>query len=808
MTENTGFAIRREAGRPPPLCSRAFSQLALFSCATVATALVLAGPASPAPGSFAGAAALDNVVEQAIEEDQIPGAVLLVAHNRRIVHRKAYGYRSLVPRRELMTVDTIFDAASLTKVVATTPALMKLFEEGKLRLNDRVTQYLPEFRGGKSRITVRNLLTHFSGLRPDLDLKPVWSGYRTGIDKALVDEPVAPPGVRFTYSDINFILLGEIVQKLSGTTLPEYVRVNIFEPLGMKDTMFQPPPRLRRRIAPTGLDRRKRRPLRGIVHDPTSRYMGGVAGHAGIFTTAEDLSRFAEMMLSLGRRGDVRIFSPLTVRKFTTPQSPPDQPVLRGLGWDIDSPYSGNRGGLFPVGSYGHTGFTGTSLWIDPSTQSYVILLTNSVHPRRRPAITSLRGRIATVVAAALDIDVAGVILTGYNETLRGAGIRRVVARNAEVLTGLDVLAKQNFDPLQGKRIGLITNHTGLARDGRRNVDLMLEAGLKVTALFSPEHGLSGSEEDAEIGHSTDPSTGIPIWSLYSGKNRRPSEEMLRNLDVLVFDIQDIGVRFYTYISTMGYSMEEAAKRNIPFYVLDRPNPITGVHVEGPMLEEDLESFTGYFPLPLRHGMTVGELARMFNAEKRLGAKLRVIAMKNWQRGDWFDSTGLMWVDLSPNIRSLTAALLYPGVAMLEGSTNYSVGRGTDAPFEQVGADWIRGRELAAYLNTRFIPGVRFYPTRFQPASSNLAGCSIEGVRFVVTDREALDGSRLGLEIAAALEQLYPGRISFQENQSLIGSTETIAALSGGEDPREIQQREQERVRDFLKIREKYLIYR
>jgi uncharacterized protein YbbC (DUF1343 family) len=226
------------------------------------------------------------------------------------------------------------------------------------------------------------------------------------------------------------------------------------------------------------------------------------------------------------------------------------------------------------------------------------------------------------------------------------------------------------------------------------------------------------------------------------------------------------------------------------------------------MLEEDLESFTGYFPLPLRHGMTVGELARMFNAEKRLGAKLRVIAMKNWQRGDWFDSTGLMWVDLSPNIRSLTAALLYPGVAMLEGSTNYSVGRGTDAPFEQVGADWIRGRELAAYLNTRFIPGVRFYPTRFQPASSNLAGCSIEGVRFVVTDREALDGSRLGLEIAAALEQLYPGRISFQENQSLIGSTETIAALSGGEDPREIQQREQERVRDFLKIREKYLIYR
>ncbi|MCC6859869.1 MAG: DUF1343 domain-containing protein [Bryobacterales bacterium] len=764
--------------------------------------------AAAAAQTFSGSPALDAEIQKAIKENQIPGAVLWIGHKGKVIHRKAYGRRALVPRPEPMTLNTIFDCASLTKVVATTSALMKLFEEGKFRLNEPVNLYLKDFQGGKSEITIRNLLTHFSGLRPDLDLEPEWSGYQTGVKRAFAEQSVAPPGARLIYSDINFILLGELVRELSGQTLPEYVRRKVFLPLGMKETMFNPPASLRRRIAPTEVLRRNGPPLRGVVHDETTRYMGGVAGHAGLFSTAADLARFCEMMLGKGTRAGVRIFSPLTVAKFTSPQSPPDQPVLRGLGWDIDSPFAGNRGELFPIGSYGHTGFTGTSIWIDPSTQTYVILLSNSVHPFRRPAITSLRGRVATITAAALGIDVPGVSLTGYNETLSGPGARRTVARNGEVLTGLDVLVRDKFAPLQGKRVGLITNHTGIDREGRRNLDRMLEAGVQVAAVYSPEHGFMGSEDREDVADWKDPATGVHVWSLYAGKTRRPTDAMLRGVDALVFDIQDIGARFYTYTTTMAYAMEEAAKRRIPFFVLDRPNPITGVRVEGPVLEKEFLSFVGYFPMPVRHGMTMGEMAAMFNGENGIGAELRVIAMQGWQRGDWFDSTGLEWVNPSPNMRSLNAATLYPGVALIESSRNYSVGRGTDTPFEIIGADFIRGRELAAYLDSRYIPGVRFYATRFQPAASNFSGKTIEGVRITVTNREQVDAVRAGLEIAGALQKLYPGKIDFRASRNLIGSEAVIRALESGEDPRLIHQRLEDELSGFLAIRQKYLMYK
>ncbi|MEO7146137.1 MAG: serine hydrolase domain-containing protein, partial [Bryobacteraceae bacterium] len=318
----------------------------------LALVLLLAGAALAEP-AFDGGPALDAAIDGAIHDGLIPGAVLLIGHNGAIVYRKAYGSRALIPAREPMTVDTIFDAASLTKVIATTPCIMRLFEEGKIRLSDPVTRYLPEFQGGHSGITVRDLLTHFSGEPPDLILRPPWRGYETGIEKALADPPDAPPGVRFVYSDINFILLGEIVHRLSGKPLNEFAREVVFQPLGMNDTMFLPPVALRPRIAPTEIDPDTGAPLRGVVHDETSRFMGGVAGHAGLFLTADDMGRFAEMLLGLGERDGVRLFSPLTVRKFTTPETPAGQPILRGFGWDIDSPFSGNRGELFPLGSFG-----------------------------------------------------------------------------------------------------------------------------------------------------------------------------------------------------------------------------------------------------------------------------------------------------------------------------------------------------------------------------------------------------------------------------------------------------------------------
>ncbi len=766
--------------------------LLLFSCATV----LCAQP------SF------DEPIERAVKDGLIPGAVLLVGHDGQVVYRKAYGERALVPKGEPMTVDTIFDAASLTKVVATTSVIMKLFEQGKIRLNDPVTKYLPELQGGHSDITIRNLMTHFSGLRPDLDLQPPWSGYETGIHRALIDKPAGPPGVRFVYSDINFILLGEIAHRLSGQMLSDFARENIFEPLGMRDTMFQPPASLRPRIAPTELDPGTGQPLRGVVHDETSRFMGGVAGHAGLFTTADDLAKFVQMLLDRGQANGTRLFSELTVEKFTTPQSPADQPILRGLGWDIDSPFSSNRGDLFPIGSYGHTGFTGTSIWIDPTSRSYVILLTNSVHPHRGKSLSSLRGRVATIAAASFGIAAPGVTLTGYNETIVGPGLHRVVEPRGEVLTGLDVLAQEHFASLAGKRVGLITNNTGLSRDGKRNIDLMLSAGIKVAALFSPEHGLASTDDKENVSNTKDAASGLPVISLYDGPTRRLTPQMLEGIDALVYDIQDVGARFYTYSCTMLSSMEEAAKKHLSFYVLDRPNPVTGVHVEGPVLDAELESFVGCFEIPVRHGMTFGELANMANGERKLGLDLHIVAMRGWDRGDWFDGTGLAWVNPSPNMRSLNAATLYPGVAMLEASKNYSVGRGTDAPFEQIGADWIDGPELAAFLNGRLIPGVRVYPTRFRPASSNFGGRTIPGVRFVVTDRNVFDSTRLGLELGYAFEKLYPGRIPWDTNRYLIGNQEVIAAEKSGVDPRTTIQKMEDSLAAFVKRREKYLLYR
>lgn len=749
---------------------------------------------------------LDSLIEEAIEAKTIPGAVLWVGQPGRTLYANAYGSRSIVPARSQMKIDTIFDAASLTKVVATTTAVMQLWERGKIRLGDRVTEYLPEFQRGRSDITVRDLLTHYSGLRPDVDLVPRWNGELTGINLALQDKPQTTPGRRFVYSDINFVILAEIVRAVSGKRIDEYARENIFEPLGMVDTGYLPSASLRSRIAPTEIV--DGAPLLGVVHDPTARYMGGVAGHAGVFTTAADLARFAQMILNGGELDGHRILTKGSVAKMTTPASPASRPDLRGLGWDVDSRFSSNRGELFPVGSFGHTGFTGTSLWIDPHSRTFVILLTNSAHTPGK-SVVSLRAKVATLAAQLVGITGERVAITSYGETIFGPGNRQVVNRNAIVENGIDVMAADGFRALKGKRVGLITNHTGLLRDGRRNIDAMRESGVNVVALFSPEHGMAGTLDDENIANAKDRKSGIPIFSLYrGGDERRPSAAMLDMVDVIVFDIQDIGARFYTYMSTMGYAMEEANKRGMPFYVLDRPNPITGVYVEGPPIDAGLLSFVGYHPMPLRHGMTIGELARMFHAEKQMKMPLEVVAMRGWQRGDWFDSIGQTWVNPSPNMRNLTAALLYPGVAMLESSLNYSVGRGTDSPFEIVGADWIDGQVLSEYLNKRDIPGIRFYPVAFIPTDSKLKGIPVQGVRMMVTDREELRPTHLGVELAAALISLYPGKIDLARNQSLIGNKSTIDALKAGMDPRHIVTSWEPFLAEFVARRNKYLIYK
>jgi uncharacterized protein YbbC (DUF1343 family)/CubicO group peptidase (beta-lactamase class C family) len=775
-------------------------------------------------------AQMDAVIEGEIANKRLPGAVVLVGRKGRVVWRKSYGSRALEPAREPMTPDTIFDVASLTKVVATATSIMILVERGKLRLSDPVSLYIPELKGeGRERITIEQLLTHISGYAPDFDLRERWTGYDEAI-KRLIKEPLRnPPGTRFTYSDIGFIALGEVVARAGQMPLDQFAQKNIFRPLGMTSTGFRPSAALESRIAPTEKRRGKMSYLgdtaanigaegdvwlRGQVHDPTSYRMNGVAGHAGLFSTANDLAIYCQMILNGGSYGGVRVLSPLTVAQMTRPRIVSSSGNTRGLGWDINTSFSTNRGELFPLGSFGHTGFTGTSIWIDPASEMFVVFLSNRVHPDGKGDVGPLRGRVASIVAGSVT-DTAVVerareqSANYYAEIVKG--LRQFSFRDegsgssVKVLTGIDVLERDNFKPLAGMRIGLVTNHTGRNREGRQTIDVLNKApGVKLVALFSPEHGIRGVA-DENVSDSKDEATGLPIYSLY-GETRRPRPEQLKDLDAVVYDIQDVGARFYTYISTLGYLLEEAAKAKLPVFVLDRPNPIGGVDVEGPVADSDKLSFISYHTIPTRHGLTIGELAQLFNRQRNIGADLRVIKMEGWRRTMWFDETNLTWMNPSPNMRSLTEATLYPGVGLLE-TTNVSVGRGTDTPFEIVGAPWIQGDKLAEFLNQRGLAGVRFVPLRFTPKASVFKDEQCGGVNIIITDRAAFRPLLTGIEMALALRKLYPNDWKVDSYLRLLVNADTLERVKRGESAQEIVASWNSGLQEFRKARSEILLY-
>lgn len=792
----------------------------VFGVVTALWLLVSAAPAGSPPFDSSGfdsqrLARIDALIDEGIRDKKLVGAVVLVGRRGDVAYFKSFGHRAVGAAPEAMTPDTMFDLASVTKVVATATSMMILIEEGRVRLVDRVAQYIPDFaRYGKGDITIRHLLTHVSGLRPDLDLADDWVGHETAIARAVEEIALAPPGERFIYSDINYFLLGDIVGRVGGMPLDRFAAARIFEPLGMRETMFNPPATLHGRIAPTEpctpygypCEGPGMQMLRGIVHDPTARRMNGVAGHAGLFSTAEDLARYCRMILGRGALDGQRVLSPLAVEKMIAPATSRAERNTRGIGWDIDSVFSGNRGELLPVGSFGHTGFTGTSIWIDPVTDLYVVFLSSRLHPEGKGDVTPLRAKVSTAAAAAvIDVDLAGRDLrfTGADFGPSGPAPRRTTSR---AQTGIDVLRAERFERLRGKRAGLVTNHTGRAADGATTIDLLANApDMKLVALFSPEHGIRGML-DANVPSSRDEKTGLPIHSLY-GETRRPTEEMLQGIDTLIVDLQDIGARFYTYMTTMAYVMEEAAKRRISVVVLDRPNPVNGFQIEGPTLDRTGLSFVGYFPMPIRHGLTMGELARLFNRENQIGADLAVVEMQGWKRDQWFDETGLPWVNPSPNMRNLIQATLYPGIGAIEG-TNLSVGRGTDAPFEQIGAPWIDGVRLAAELNARDLPGIRFYPVAFTPASSKHQGDPCQGVFMIVTDRMALRPVRVGLEIAVALHRLYGSKFDLDAAEKLFGSRAALRSIRAGEDPARIAAAWAADEARWRLLRAQYLIYR
>ncbi len=699
-----------------------------------------------------------EVVRKAVGKGNPPGAVLHVESGEKTM-TLAVGHRALSPSKEAMTEDTVFDAASLTKVVATLPSVLILMEQGKIELEAEVRRYVPEFRSG---ITVRHLLTHTSGLRPGIPKEPEWTGYEAGIRRAVELEPDGPPDYFFRYSDINFILLGEIVRRVSGVALNEFATKNVFEPLKMDSTRFLPPDDWKVRIAPTEKDENGVM-LRGVVHDPTSRKMGGVTGHAGLFTTASDLAKYARMILADG----AGVLKPETVKLMTTPQTVATVFERRGLGWDIDSPFSRPRGKLFPMGSFGHTGFTGTSIWIEPQSKTFVIFMSSRLHPQSGGSVRDLYEEIGT--AAAQGMSFAPVSATPWPRDEKEV---------PTVLNGIDVLVRRKFADLKGLRIGLITNQTGIDAERHSTIDLLAEAPeVKLKKLFSPEHGIRGELDQEKISNSKDKKTGLPVLSLYGGQ-RAPTTEQLADVDALVFDIQDIGCRFYTYISTLRVCMEAAAKAKKAFYVLDRVNPIGGIEVEGPAVP-DKEAFTATHAIPLRHGMTAGELAAMMNAERQMNCDLKVIPVEGWQRGMLFDQTGLPWINPSPNMRSLTAAQLYPGIGLLEFSI--SVGRGTDSPFEVLGAPYVNDLRLAHELNKLGLPGVRFMPVRFTPTTSVFKNEACGAVKITITDRGALRPVQTGIAIATVLQRLYPKSFALEKMNTLLNHDKSVKAIRAGD---------------------------
>jgi uncharacterized protein YbbC (DUF1343 family)/CubicO group peptidase (beta-lactamase class C family) len=811
---------------------------------------------------------IDALVEKDINDKKLPGAVVLIGHKGKIVFRKAYGNRSLVPNVEKMTVDTIFDVASLTKPLATATSVMILIEQGKLRLNDTIGKFIPEIQDENARrITIQQLLTHVSGYAPDFDLREKWTG-REGMLQALYKEKLrSAPGTRFVYSDIGFIVLGEIVQRISNRPSETYFLKNIAELAGMNDSGFwvfndsyviEPKSKdalvipvipkttiekvaTRKNselnpIAPTenikgqqnylgskfeGDEKIGNQILRGKVHDPTSYRMGGVAGHAGLFSTADDLARFCQMLLNGGVLDGKRILSANTIARMTAPIVVSESGETRGLGWDINTSFSSNRGDFFPLGSFGHTGFTGTSIWIDRVSQTFVVFLSNRVHPDGKGDVTPLRAKVASVVAAAVeDVPVEAFRLAEdiyysqvaaqipkFKELVQRAAIgNQRSAENVTVLNGIDVLEKEKFKRLENLRIGLVTNHTGKNLAGKQTIDVLKEApNVKLVALFAPEHGIRGQLDQEKISDSVDEKTGLPIYSLY-GETRQPKPEQLADLDAIVFDIQDVGVRFYTYISTLKGILEEAAKAKKIVIVLDRVNPINGLTVEGALADADKLNFIATHPIVVRHGMTVGELAQMFNAENKIGADLRVVKMENWSRAMWFDETNQIWTNPSPNMRSLTEATLYPGVGLLE-VTNVSVGRGTDTPFEIVGAPWLDGQKLALYLNRRNLPGVRFVPIRFKPNASVFKDENLGGVNVIITDRKAFESVRTGIEIAVALRRLYPSEWQVERYSRLLVNAEILERVKRGDAPEEIEKAWQAQLDEFKKRRASFLLY-
>ncbi len=717
--------------------------------------------------------AIDRRVEDALGRGDVPGCVVIIGRQDGVVFRRAYGFAEIEPGRRPMRPDAVFDLASVTKAVATATSVAALVERGRLHYDDPVSHWLGAFRAPDKRdITLRQLLTHTSGLPPVIDVRSFTRGREAAVRSIAATRLSSAPGERYLYSDLGFIVLGEVIERASGERLDRFARETLYAPLGLSSTGFLPGPELVPRAAPTEwVDGAM---LRGTVHDPRARALG-VTGHAGLFSSADDLARFARMLLGRGQLDGVRVLAPSTVAAMIHEQ--PVNGARVALGWDLpDDPDHS----AFSRRSFGHEGFTGTSLWIDPERDRFVVFLSNRVHPSGHGRAGPLAQAIRALAAPAL----------AHLDREHDAGIG----------AGVDRLRSEGFQPLAGHRILLLTHDAARARDGVRTADVLFQSPrVHVVGLLSPEHGLSASGE-ARVGDSRDPRTGLVVESLY-GPRSEPSQKLLSQVDTIVVDLQDVGARFYTYASTLLAVLRSAARHGKRVVVLDRPNPL-GDAVEGPVSARAPRSFIDPFPLPVRHGMTIGELGRMFVGELSLAVDLEVVPLIGWPRRAHFGETGLRWFPPSPNLPSPDAALLYPGIALLE-ATNLSVGRGTATPFQLVGAPWLRPERLRDLLRAK---GVKTKAVAFVPDKGPYRGELCRGLAFEVLDEGSFQPVAFGLALARALHAGFP-EWETSRMAPLLGDQEVLAAIESDAPLEAIERLIRPGLARFADVRSRYLLY-
>jgi uncharacterized protein YbbC (DUF1343 family)/CubicO group peptidase (beta-lactamase class C family) len=695
------------------------------------------------------------VVESAIRRGELPGGVVAVGDRRGLRYLEAFGVRTL---GEAMTPETRFDLASLTKPF-TAAAIMLLAERGVVDLGAPVSTYLRELqKPDKRSITIEQLLLHTSGL-PKVNPLAACEHGRAHVRAAIARERLlSAPGARFEYSDLGFILLGEVVESVTSMSLDAFASSQLFSPLGMRDTAFRPAPGDALRCAPTEL--REDVLIRGVVDDPRAFRLGGVAGHAGVFSTAEDLARFAQMLLAGGALGEARVLSSATVGTFTTPRAAGG--AMRTPGFDAQSSYALGRGRGMSARAFGHGGYTGTSLWMDPSHDLFVILLTNRVH-------VGPKGNIHPLASA-----VADLALRASQATKARSADEAPAKARAKV--GIDVMEEELFARLRGRKVAVLGHLPARDAKGVSTIDAIAHAReVTLRAIFSPEHGLSAQGE-GQIKSGT--MFSVPVHSLF-GKTRSPSPEMLAGVETVVIDLVDVGTRFYTYMATALAVSEVCGQLGIDVIVLDRPNPLGGARVEGPISEPAFASFVNYHPLPLRHGMTAAELLQFLISARGLDVRLHVVTVEGFRAGDLFADTGLTWVPPSPNLPTPQKALLYPALGLVEG-TNVSVGRGTPQAFSVLGAPFVKGQALADELGRAQLAGVGVSATRFRPQVGPYRGQQIEGVRFELSDPSTYSASRTGLAIVQALHKLYPSQWDRSRLAQMIASQATLDALERG----------------------------